>query len=107
MMRLQNRPELVGDRPAFPPLTHVALCPQSQERGGPSGPSSDVNRARELLTAARHRRDARALPKDEEDYFNEVCCAPSNTAFGIMHVSARQPVTMPTSPNVCPDASAL
>ena len=45
---------------------------QGQERGGLSGPSSDVHRAREALTAARHRRDARALPKDEEDYFNEV-----------------------------------
>ena len=44
---------------------------QSQERG-PSGSSSDVSRARDALTAARHRRDARALPKDEEDYFNEV-----------------------------------
>ena len=58
---------------APPPTRRTAA--QSQERGGPSGPSSDVNRAREALSAARHRRDARALPKDEEDYFNEVRCA--------------------------------
>jgi len=56
------------------PSPAYCTAPQSQERGGPSGPSSDVNRAREALTAARHRRDARALPKDEEDYFNEVRC---------------------------------
>ena len=45
---------------------------QGKERVGRGAASTEVSRAQETLEAARHRRDARAMPKDEEDYFKEV-----------------------------------
>lgn len=49
---------------------------QGLERGG-RGPSagSEARAAQEAQETARHRRDARAMPKDEEDYFKEVSSA--------------------------------
>jgi hypothetical protein len=50
---------------------------QSQQRNGPGADVTSTAAARQALEQQRRRPEARALSRDEEDYFAEVCPSPA------------------------------
>lgn len=58
---------------------HVLLLQQAQQRNGPGADVNSTAAARQALDAQRRRPEARALSRDEEDYFAEVSCGNTTT----------------------------